>query len=196
MTYGYSGSCCSDYKTSCQDETTVEAAYSSFPSALVNFWNSLDWTHGVYAGGGVLVTLMVVVTTGILMCRRRKDRGSSHHSNMVKRRHPHANNRLSLVFGGDQLRRGSDMDYMVMGGAGAADDDDDDEQIDFALARPSPRNPGSAFCLDNIIMDQPPQASNQSHLYCDVEGISPGPSPNLTTRPVIHPRQDCQSSEI
>ena len=115
---------------------------------------------------------------------------------MVKRRHPHAaNNRLSLVFGADvQLRRGSDMDYMVMGGAG----DDDDEQIDFALARPSPRNPGSAFCLDNIIMDQPPpQASNQSHLYCDVEGISPGPSPKLTTRPVIHPRQeDCQSSEI
>ena len=147
----------------------------------------MDWTHGVYAGGGVLVTLMVVVTT-ILMCRRRK---GSPHSNMVKRRHPHAaNNRLSLVFGGDQLRRrGSDMDYMVMGGAG----DDDDEQIDFALARPSPRNPGSAFCLDNIIMDQ---ASNQSHLYCDVEGISPGPSPNLTTRPVIHPRQDCQSSEI
>ena len=115
----------------------------------------------------------------------------------VKRRHigggvTSINIKLSVGFD----RRGSDMDYMVMGYDAF---EEEDAEIDFTLALPSPQNPGSAFCLDNIVglatepLPQQNVATNQSHLYCDVEGISQGSSPRLMTRPVIHPRQDHQS---
>ena len=162
-------SCCDDFHLECP--TLGALSYES--GVLTQL--GLSWNHIIYIGIGSGLMILTVIFALVGYCTSRT-RDPMSKRNVIK-----------------SDPDNSDMDYMMMGAAV----DDDSEDIDFNLAKPCDHN--SLLCLDNVdvmlasesgnfaCFDNQP-GSNQAHLYAEVEGTSPVPSPEITHRPIIHAR--------